>query len=63
MVNLETKKKDNNAVYYYVWKVVDGVLVKQYIKTDEVLMTAANVCVLDGVKEGDVLAKQKVKEE
>lgn len=63
MVNSETRKKDNNTVYYYVWKVVDGVLVKQYIKTDEALMTAANICVLDGVKEGDVLAKQKVKEE
>lgn len=63
MVNSEVKKKDINTPYYYVWKVVDGVLVKQYIKTDEVLMTVANVCVLDGVKEGDVLAKQKVKEE
>ncbi len=63
MVNSEIRKKDNNTEYYYVWKVVDGVLVKQYIKTDEALMTAANVCVLDGVKEGDVLAKQKVKEE
>lgn len=63
MVNSEVKKKDSDNIYYYVWKVVDGVLVKQYIKTDEMLMTATQICVLDGVKDGDVLAKQKVNEE
>lgn len=60
LVISEVNKWNNNETYYYVWKVVDGVLVKQYITMDEALNTVLNVCVLGGLSDGDVVAKQIV---
>lgn len=56
MVNEEVNKWQPNVTYYYVWKIVDGVLVKQYVKTDETLNTIADTCILEGLQDGDVVA-------
>ncbi|MDE5863855.1 MAG: hypothetical protein K2H34_05860, partial [Lachnospiraceae bacterium] len=63
MVNEEVNKWQPNVTYYYVWKIVDGILVKQYVKTDEALNTIADTCILAGLKDGDVVAGQSVNEE
>lgn len=63
MVNEEVNKWQPNVTYYYVWKIVDGILVKQYVKTDEALNTIADTCILEGLKDGDVVAGQSVNEE
>lgn len=60
MVNKEVNKWKSNVTFYYVWKVVDDVLVKQYVTTDESLNTLAETCILDGLSEGDIVAKQVV---
>lgn len=62
MVSSEVNKKDKNEVYYFVWKVVEGTLVKQYVKVEDTLMTSTDTCILEGLKDGDVLANQKVNE-
>ena len=60
MVNKEVNKWKSNVTFYYVWKVVDDVLVKQYVTTDESLNTLTETCILDGFSEGDIVAKQVV---
>lgn len=60
MVNKEVNKWKSNVTFYYVWKVVDDVLVKQYVTTDESLNTLTETCILDGLSEGDIVAKQVV---
>lgn len=60
LVVSEVNKWNQNEVYYFVWKVVDGVLVKQYITMDETLISPTETCVLSGLTEGDILAKQLV---
>lgn len=41
---------------YFVWKVVNGSVVKQYVKIDESMLKGERVIVYDGVKAGDVIA-------
>lgn len=48
---------------YYVWKIVDDILVKQYVQVETAFGTSNQVCVLDGLEEGDILAKPIVNEE
>lgn len=51
----EETDKESGDVRYYVWKIVDDTLVKQYItlgsQTD-----GNNICVIEGLSEGDVVA-------
>ncbi|MCM1158161.1 MAG: biotin/lipoyl-binding protein [Bacteroidales bacterium] len=61
MLNAEVNKQDAQT-YYFVWKLVDDALVKQYVKVNETLMTETEVCILDGLKDGDLVAKLKVEE-
>lgn len=60
MVNKEVNKWKPNVTLYYVWRVVDDVLVKQYVTTDESLNTLTETCILDGLSEGDIVAEQIV---
>lgn len=60
MVNEEVNKWQEDVVYYYVWKVVDGTLVKQYVETNESLNTVSECCILEGLEDGDIVAKQTV---
>lgn len=48
---------------YYVWKVIDNILVKQYVQIEEAFRTTNQVCILDGLETGDVLAIQTMDEE
>lgn len=60
LVIREVNKKNKNETDYYVWKVVDGVLVKQYITMEESLNYGAYICVLSGLSDGDIVAKQSI---
>ena len=60
LVIREVDKKNKNETDYYVWKVVDGVLVKQYITMEESLNYGADICVLSGLSDGDIVAKQSI---
>lgn len=60
MVNKEVNKWKPNVTLYYVWRVVDDVLVKQYVTTDESLNTLTETCILDGLSEGNIVAEQIV---
>lgn len=60
MVSKEINKWKPNVTLYYVWRVVDDVLVKQYVTTDESLNTLTETCILDGLSEGDIVAEQIV---
>lgn len=60
MVSKEVNKWKPNVTLYYVWRVVDDVLVKQYVTTDESLNTLTETCILDGLSEGDIVAEQIV---
>lgn len=71
MVYLEKRQNGLNGEYYYVWKIVDGNLEKQYVniqvfssKYDTTSYNKADivVCVLNGISEGDVLAREIVDE-
>lgn len=57
MIYTETNKT-NGKVYNYVWKVSEGVLIKQYVQIDDTLKDSLNTCILSGVSEGDILAKE-----
>lgn len=46
------------TVFYYVWRVIDGELVKQYVTVDPELSEYPDCVVLAGIKEGDVLARE-----
>ena len=63
MLYEETKQGNTEDKQYYVWKIVEGVLVKQYVQIAESFDTTSQVCVLDGLEQGDVLAKPTVNEE
>lgn len=60
MVNEEVNKWQEDVTYYYVWKLVDGILVKQYVEMDESLNTVSECCILEGLEDGDIVAKQIV---
>lgn len=61
VVHSEQDEKREN-VYYYVWRIVDGNLVKQYVTTttDE-YNGMKNECVINGLKAGDILAQDESK--
>lgn len=46
----------------YVWKLVDGNLVKQYVTIQDNLRSKEGVCILEGLKAGDLVAYVKVVE-
>ena len=48
--------KESGDVRYYVWKIVDDTLVKQYITLGTT--DGDNICVIEGLSEGDVLAME-----
>lgn len=60
-VHKETIQEED---HYYVWKIVDGILVKQYVGLFSLpSLDSEVVCVVWGLKRGDVLAGQKGLEE
>ncbi len=59
----EAKRGNPEDRQYYVWKIVDDILIKQYVQIAESFDTSNQVCVLDGLEEGDVLARPIVSEE
>lgn len=63
MLYEEVNQWNPEVTYYYVWKIVDGILVKQYVQVEESFNTSNQVCILDGLEAGDVLAKPIVNEE
>lgn len=60
-VYYETEIYNPGVTYTYVWKLVDGSIVKQYISFDEDL-AGNEVWVLDGLTAGDVIIREKVGE-
>ncbi len=60
MVYQETKVKSGvgNVTYNYVWKLVDGELVKQYVQCTGSVGSKDDVCILSGVNQGDILAQE-----
>lgn len=50
--------------HYYVWKIVDGILVKQYVSLfAKPSMDSDVVCIVSGLKHGEIVAGQKGLEE
>lgn len=56
LVNEEVNNLKPDITYHYVWKMVDGNFVKQYVQIAETLSTENEICVLDGLESGDILA-------
>lgn len=54
----ERKQESPNTVYHYVWRIVDGELIKQYVMIDDNLSTGSKKVILTGVKSGDLLAAE-----
>ncbi len=52
----EEIKRGTTITDYYVWREVNGRLVKTYINTEESINTSTEICVLSGLKAGDVIA-------
>lgn len=52
----------SNTMDYYVWRIVDGDLVKQHITISDLVFDPSYVVVLAGVSEGYVLAKEVVQD-
>ncbi len=50
--------KTADKEYYYVWKIVDDEMVKQYVTISEAVTTSQSYCILSGLSEGDVIAKE-----
>lgn len=66
MVYQETKVKSGvgNVTYTYVWKLIDGELVKQYVQcVGGPAGSNEDVCILSGVNQGDILAQEFIKVE
>ena len=65
MVYQETKVKSGvgNVTYNYVWKQVNGELVKQYVQSIGPVGGKDNVCILSGVNQGDILAQEFIEVE
>lgn len=57
MVSAETRTGNPEKNDRYVWRLVDGELVKQYILVDEKLSDEITTIVLAGLTEGDLLAR------
>lgn len=68
MVYREEKVKagEGTVTYTYVWKIMDGQLVKQYVQCiGGPAGSSDDICVISGLKEGDIIAQEfvDVKEE
>ncbi len=63
VVNEEVNALNPDITRYYVWKIVEGNFVKQYVQLAETLNTEEQVCVLEGLESGDVLANPVVNQE
>ncbi len=48
--------KSNGKEYNFVWRVVDGDLVKQYVTLGE--SSTSSYCILSGLSDGDIIAKE-----
>lgn len=59
LVYEETRAEKPEQKYYYVWRIIDGELVKQYVLIDKSLSDVSETVILSGVKEQDVLAREK----
>lgn len=59
LVYEETRAEKPEQKYYYVWRIKDGELVKQYVLVDKSLSNVNETVILSGVKEQDVLAREK----
>lgn len=53
----EETDNESSDVRYYVWKVVDDMLVKKYVTLGS-LAHGKNICVIEGLSEGDILAME-----
>ena len=51
------------VTYTFVWKIVDGQLVKHYVQCIGTAGYKENVCIISGLKAGDVIAIEPVEEE
>ncbi len=63
MLYEEVNRQNSESKQYYVWKIVEDILVKQYVQVEENFDTSNQVCILDGLEAGDILAKPRVNEE
>jgi len=63
MLYEEVNRQNSESKQYYVWKIVEDILVKQYVQIEENFDTSNQVCILDGLETGDILAKPRVNEE
>lgn len=63
MLYEEVNQWSPDVTRYYVWKIVDGILVKQYVQVEESFNTTGQACILDGLEAGDVLANPIMNEE
>ena len=59
LIHEETRITKPDEPYYYVWRVMDGELVKQYVLIDEANSNENRTVILSGVKQQDVLAEEK----
>ncbi len=57
------KAGEGTVTYTFVWKIVDGQLVKHYVHCIGTAGYTDNVCIISGLKEGDVIAVEPVEEE
>ena len=51
-----TEEKVEKETYYYLWRVVDGILVKQYVDIIQEMTPVNKYCIVSGLKIGDILA-------
>lgn len=58
LIYAEADPMMENKIYYYVWRVVDGELIKQYVLVDENLKDAEKQVVLSGLEPGDVVVQE-----
>lgn len=60
LVYKETRADNPTQTYYYVWRVVDGELVKQYVLINEELSDGySTTVILSGISNQDILAREK----
>ncbi len=57
------KAGEGTVTYTFVWKIVDGQLVKHYVQCIGTAGYKESVCIISGLKEGDVIAIEPVEEE
>ena len=63
VVNEEVNALNPDITRHYVWKIVEGNFVKQYVQLAETVNTEEQVCVLEGLENGDILANPVVNQE